>query len=163
MAVHRRQNAHIHTLPSPYGPAKWLPPPAPQPPLPGSATKPQSSLISFAVASTPPFPPLPPIPLPKLNARFHSLVYAKSLLPLLTPSPHPFLLYQHPVPLRIRALPFPHLLFPFVSQCLLLGHLPQCLRTVKHSLRNLLSRDPPFPHCPHSTMRLHLNVPQLHL
>jgi hypothetical protein len=166
MAVPRRQNAHIHTLPSPYGPAKWLPPPAPQLPLPGSATKLQNSLISFAVASTPPLPPLHPIPQPKLNARFHSLVYAKSLLPLPMLSTIPFLLYPHPVPPRIRALPVPHTPFLF-SQSLLfhfrLGHLPWRLRTVKHSLRNLRSQDPPFRHCPHSTTRLLLNVPQLHL
>jgi hypothetical protein len=115
MAVPRRQNAHIHTLPSPYGPAKWLPLPAPQLPLPGSATKLQSSLISFAVASTPPLPPLHPIPQPRLNARFHSLVYAKSLLPLPMLSTIPFLLYPHPVPLRIRALPFSYSL-PFFSK-----------------------------------------------
>lgn len=166
MAVPRRQNAHIHTLPSPYGPAKWLPLPAPQLPLPGSATKLQSSLISFAVASTPPLPPLHPIPQPKLNARFHSLVYAKSLLPLLMLSTTPLLLYRHPVPLRIRVLPFPHPVFLF-SQSLLshfrLGHLPWRLRTVKHSLRNLRSRDPPSRHCPDSMTHLLLNVPQLHL
>lgn len=119
MAVPRRQNAHIHTPPSPYGPAKWLPLPAPRPPLPGSATKLQSSLISFAVASTPPPLPLLPILQPKLNARFRSLVYAKSLLPLLMLNPLPLLLYPHPhpVPLRIRALPFPHILFS--SPCLI--------------------------------------------
>jgi hypothetical protein len=109
----KRQNAHIHTLPSPYGPAKWLPLPAPQLPLPGSATKLQSSLISFAVASTPPLLPPPPIPQPKLNARFRSLVYAKSLLPLLMLNVVPPLLYPHPVLLRIRALPFPHAVFLF--------------------------------------------------
>jgi hypothetical protein len=113
MAVPRRQNAHIHTLPSPYGPAKWLPPPAPQPPLPGSATKLQSSLISFADASTPPFHPLHPIPQPKLNARFRSLVYAKSPLPLLILSPLLFLPYPYPVPLQTRELPFPHSVFLF--------------------------------------------------
>jgi hypothetical protein len=79
----KRQRAHIHTTTPPrsYGPAKWLPLPAPRLPLPGSAQKLQNFLISFADASIPPFPLLPLIPLPKLSARFHSLVYARSLPP----------------------------------------------------------------------------------
>jgi hypothetical protein len=163
--LYQGARTRIYILPpSPYGPAKWLPPPAPQPPLPGSATKLQSFLISFAVASTPPpLPPLPPILQPKLNARSRSLVYAKSLLPLLMLSPLPLLLYPHPVSLRIRALPFPHALFLLSQTLVCLGHPPWRLPTVKHSLRNLLSRDPPSPHCTHSMTRLLLNVPQLHL
>jgi hypothetical protein len=61
----------------------------------------------------------------------------------------------------------PSCCLPFFSKLSLsnfrLGHLPWRLRTVKHSLRNLLSRDPPSRHCPHLMTRLPLNVPQLHL
>lgn len=53
------------------------------------------------------------------------LVRRIRFLPLQTLSPLPLRLYPHPVPLRIR-------------------HLPWHLRTAKHSLCSLLSRGPPF-------------------
>jgi hypothetical protein len=55
-------------------------------------------------------------------------------------SPLLLLPYPYPVPLQIRELPFPHRVFLF-SQIFRLGHLPWHLRIVKHSLRNLPSRD----------------------
>src|SRR5260370_27885791 len=110
MEAQRRPVRAYTSPPPPYGPALGRPPPAPLPPLPGSATKPLSSLISSAAASTPPFPllHLHPIPLPRPNARSRSLVYAKSLLPLLMFSTLPYLLYLHPALPRIRASPLPH-------------------------------------------------------
>jgi hypothetical protein len=99
--------------PRSYGPAKWLPLPAPRLPLRGSATKLQNSLIFFVVASIPPFLPPLLIPHPKLNASFHSLVYAKSLPrhPRLTALPLP--LYPLLALSRIRASPLPHVHVPF--------------------------------------------------
>lgn len=100
--------------PRSYGPPKWLPLPAPRLPLRGSATKLQNSLTFFVDASIPPFPLPRPIPHPKLNARFHSLVYAKSLPrhPMLIALPP--LLYPLPIPSRIRASSLPHT-YPFFS------------------------------------------------
>ena len=90
-----------------YGPAKWLLP-APRLPLRGSATKLQNFLAFFAVASIPPFLISQLIFHPKLSAKFHSLVYAKSLLwhPTLTAlllPPYPLLALS-----LLCALPFPH-------------------------------------------------------
>lgn len=108
---------HAYTYDCPprsYGPAKWLPLPAPRLPLRGSATKLQNSLTFFAAASIlPPFLLPRPILHPKLSARFHSLVYAKSLprhpmLSALPPLPYP-----HPTLLRTRASSSLVLLFFF--------------------------------------------------